>query len=239
MIRSLWTAASGMNGQQLMIDTISNNLANVNTVGFKANRADFADLIYQNQQHAVSPATEETLIPVGVQIGHGVRLAATAKLHTQGALQQTGVVTDMAIVGDGFLRVEQFDGSFAYTRSGSLSLDANGQLVTPQGHRLLPELILPSGAIRDSLAISAGGEVSVRIAEETEPIIIGQIQLYRFVNPAGLDALGENVFAESPASGAAIALRKADPIVIGKFTDSLSIALWNPANVEADNRIRR
>ena len=187
-----------------MIDTISNNLANVNTVGYKANRADFADLLYQNQQHAITPASEETLVPVGVQIGHGVRLAATAKEHTQGPLQQTGVATDLAIVGDGFLRVEQFDGSFGYTRAGSLSFDANGQLVTPQGYRLLPEVILPPGSVRESFAISSSGEVSVRIADESEPVAIGQIQLYRFVNPAGLDALGENIFNETPASGVAI-----------------------------------
>ena len=207
MVRSLYTAASGMIGQQQHIDTIANNLSNINTVGFKRNRSEFEDLLYQNQLHAATPATEETLIPVGVQIGHGTRLASTAKLFEQGGLQQTGVVSDLAIEGEGFFRVQQFDGSFSYTRNGSFKIDANGEMVTAQGYRLLPQIVLPDDFVNQSLSIDQSGEVSVRIADESEPIVVGQLQLYRFVNPAGLDAIGENLFQESGASGTAIGNR--------------------------------
>lgn len=209
MVRSLYTAASGMIGQQQHIDTISNNLANINTAGFKRNRTEFEDLLYQNQRHAVTPATEETLIPVGVQIGSGTRLASTAKLFEQGSLQQTGVVSDLAIEGEGFFRVQQFDGSFAYTRNGSFKIDATGELVTARGYRLLPATVLPEDFVHDSLAIGQSGEISVRIANEPDPIVVGQLQLFRFVNPAGLAAVGENLFQETPASGAAIGNRPA------------------------------
>lgn len=226
MVRSLYTAASGMIGQQQNIDTISNNLSNINTVGFKRNRTEFEDLLYQNQRHAVTPATEETLIPVGVQIGSGTRLASTAKLFEQGSLQQTGVVSDLAIEGEGFFRVQQFDGSFAYTRNGSFKIDANGELVTAQGYRLLPSAVLPDDFVRNSLSIGQGGEVSVRIANESDPIVVGQLQLFRFVNPAGLSALGENIFQETPASGAAIGNRPAlsgNGIVIQGFVEQSNV----------------
>ncbi len=205
MVRSLWTAASGMIGQQFNIDTISNNLSNVNTTGFKRNRADFEDLLYQTHLNAGTPATEETIVPVGVQVGHGVRPAATQKIFEQGSLRQTGQVGDVAIEGEGFFRLLLADGSFAYTRDGSFKIDAAGQLVNSNGYRLQPETVLPEDAVRESLSIAQNGETTVRIADESEPIQIGQLQLYRFVNPAGLTAIGENVFQESPASGAAIA----------------------------------
>ena len=226
MVRSLYTAASGMIGQQQNIDTIANNLANINTTGFKRNRTEFEDLLYQNQLHAITPATEETLIPVGVQIGHGTRLASTVKLFEQGSLQQTGVETDLAIEGEGFFRVQQFDGTFAYTRNGSFNLDSNGELVTAQGYRLLPGVVLPDDFVRNSLAVSQGGEVSVRIGDEPDPLVIGQLQLYRFVNPGGLDAIGENLFGESPASGAAIGDRpslRGNGIVLQGFVERSNV----------------
>lgn len=226
MVRSLYTAASGMIGQQQHIDTIANNLSNINTVGFKRNRTEFEDLLYQNQFHAATPATEETSIPVGVQIGHGTRLASTAKLFEQGPLQQTGVVSDIAIEGEGFFRVQQFDGTFAYTRNGSFKIDANGELVTARGYRLLPSVFMPEDFVRNSLSIAQDGEVSVRIANEPDPLVVGQLQLYRFVNPAGLSAIGANLFQESPASGAAIGNRPSlsgNGIVVQGFVEQSNV----------------
>ncbi|WP_406032944.1 flagellar hook-basal body complex protein, partial [Treponema saccharophilum] len=129
MVRSLWTAATGMNSQQSNLDTISNNLSNVNTTGYKQQRAEFEDLMYQNVKLAGTPATEDTVTPVGIQQGAGARLAATQRIFSQGSLQNTGVDTDVAVVGDGFFRVQQYDGSYAYTRDGTFKIDSNGQLV--------------------------------------------------------------------------------------------------------------
>ena len=201
MLRSLWTAASGMIGQQFNIDTISNNLANVNTSGFKKNRADFEDLLYQTLQLAGTPATEETVVPVGVQVGHGVKPAATQKIYTQGALQSTGNPADMAIEGEGFFRALLFDGSFGYTRDGSFKIDSNGQLVTSNGYRLMPEITLPEGFVADSLTVSQDGRVSVKVGGSDEIIEVGQLELYRFVNPAGLEAIGENLVKATNGSG--------------------------------------
>ncbi|SIQ08866.1 flagellar basal-body rod protein FlgG [Alkalispirochaeta americana] len=202
MMRSLWTAASGMMGQQFSIDTISNNLSNVNTTGFKRNRADFEDLLYQTVRTAGTPATEQTLVPVGVQVGHGVNIAGTQKLHIQGSLQNTGNVTDIAIEGEGFFRVMQYDGSFAYTRDGAFQIDSLGQLVTNNGLRVMPEVILPQGFLRDTLAISQDGRITVQIPGVEDPLEVGQVELNRFVNPAGLNAVGDNLFKETSASGA-------------------------------------
>ena len=207
MIRSLWTAASGMIGQQFNIDTISNNLSNVNTTGFKRNRADFEDLLYQTTRTAGTPATEETVRPTGVQVGHGVRPGAAQKLFDQGSLRQTGQVSDIALEGEGFFRVLLYDGDFAYTRDGSLKIDANGQFVTSNGYRLLPEVILPEGFVRESLTITRDGQISVRIGDDVEPTEVGQLQLYRFVNPAGLEAIGDNVFKHTDAAGEIISGR--------------------------------
>jgi flagellar basal-body rod protein FlgG len=204
MMRSLWTAASGMIGQQFNIDTIANNLANVNTTGFKAIRPDFEDLLYQTLRVAGTPATELTVVPVGIQVGHGVRPAATQKLFTQGSLQSTGNVTDLAIEGEGFFRVLMFDGTYGYTRDGSFKIDANGQLVSSNGYRLFPEIILPEGFIRDTLSISQDGRVTVKIAGVDDPVEVGQVEIYRFVNPAGLTAVGENLFKVSGATGEVI-----------------------------------
>jgi flagellar basal-body rod protein FlgG len=207
MMRSLWTAASGMIGQQFNIDTIANNLANVNTTGFKQNRADFEDLLYQTELLAGTPATEVTVVPTGIQVGHGVKPAATQKIFTQGALQSTGNVSDIAIEGEGFFRVLQYDGTYAYTRDGSFKIDSNGQIVTSNGYRLLPEIVLPEGFVHDSLAISQDGRITVKVAGSDDPIEVGQIELYRFVNPAGLQAIGENLLKVTNGSGEAIAGR--------------------------------
>jgi flagellar basal-body rod protein FlgG len=204
MMRSLWTAASGMIGQQFNIDTIANNLANVNTTGFKQNRADFEDLLYQTERLAGTPATEQTVIPTGIQVGHGVKPAATQKIFTQGALQSTGNVSDLAIEGEGFFRVLQYDGTYGYTRDGSFKIDSNGQIVNSNGLRLLPEIILPEGFVHDSLSISQDGRITVKIAGSDDPIEVGQIEIYRFVNPAGLQAIGENLLKQTNGSGEAI-----------------------------------
>lgn len=201
MMRSLWTAAAGMVGQQFNIDTISNNLSNVNTTGFKKNRPDFEDLLYQTTRTAGTPATEQTLVPVGVQIGHGVKVAATQKIFTQGSLQNTGNVSDLAIEGEGFFRVLTYDGTFAYTRDGAFKIDSNGQVVNSNGYRLIPEVVLPEGFIRESLAISQDGRITVNLPGQDDPVDVGQLELFRFVNPAGLQAIGGNLFKISNASG--------------------------------------
>ena len=204
MMRSLWTAASGMTGQQFNIDTISNNLSNVNTTGFKKNRADFEDLLYQNRRIAGTPATELTVVPTGIQVGHGVKVAATQKVFTQGALQSTGVMSDMAIQGEGFFRVMLIDGTFGYTRDGSFKIDSDAQIVTSNGYRLMPEVVLPEDFVQDSLTVSQDGRVTVKVPGSDDPIDIAQLELYRFTNPTGMQAIGENLFKVTNASGDAI-----------------------------------
>jgi flagellar basal-body rod protein FlgG len=207
MVRSLWTAATGMNGQQSNLDAISNNLSNVNTTGYKQQRVEFEDLMYQNVKLAGTPATEDTVTPVGIQQGAGVKLGATQRIFSQGSLQNTGVDTDIAIVGDGFFRVQQYDGSYQYTRDGSFKVDMNGQLVTSNGLRVMPEIILPAGYDIHTLSVSDDGRVSVRVAGQSDPTDVGQMELYRFPNAVGLEAAGDNLFKVTNASGDAIASR--------------------------------
>ena len=204
MVRSLWTAASGMIGQQASIDTISNNLANVNTSGYKKMRADFEDLIYQTVRVAGTPATEDTVVPVPVQMGHGVKLSATPRQFTQGNLQNTENNTDVAIMGDGFFRVMMYDGSYAYSRDGAFKIDSNGQFVTSNGYKMMPEVVLPQDFIPETLSISQDGRISVKVPGQDDPVDVGRLELYRFANPVGLTAVGENLFKLSNASGDAI-----------------------------------
>jgi len=207
MVRSLWTAATGMNGQQANIDTVSNNLANVNTSGYKKQRVEFEDLLYQTVKTAGTPATEDTITPVGVQMGHGVKVASTLRMFDQGSLQNTGNSSDLAIQGEGFFRVLQYDGSYAYTRDGSFKIDADRQLVTSNGLKVLPELTFPDGYRQDTINISQDGRVTVRVADLDDPVEVGQVELYRFQNPAGLSSVGENLYKQTPASGNSIAGR--------------------------------
>ena len=203
MVRSLWTAASGMNSTQQYFDTIANNLANVNTVGYRQVRAEFEDLLYAHQKLAGTPATDETVRPLDVSIGHGSRLAATQRIFNQGVIKSSDNPVDLAIQGEGFFRVEMPNGEYAYTRNGAFKVDANRQIVTAQGFRLSPEIILPENInLEQDLSITRNGKVNVRIGNEVTEV--GQIELFRFVNPAGLNALGENVFQETPASGEAV-----------------------------------
>jgi flagellar basal-body rod protein FlgG len=203
MVRSLWTGASGMIGQQSNIDTISNNLANVNTHGYRKMRADFEDLIYHTIRTAGTPATEETVVPVGTQMGHGVKLADTQRVFSQGALQTTEVPTDMAIAGEGFFRVQLQDGTYAYTRNGNFKIDRDGRMVTSQGYWLLPDIVMPENFLPETLNVTKDGRVEVKVPDINgdEPIPVGQIELYRFPNPVGLTALGENLFKITNASG--------------------------------------
>ncbi len=204
MMRSLWTAATGMHAQQFNIDTISNNLSNVNTNGYKQVRAEFEDLIYLNSRIAGTPATERTVTPTGVQVGHGVRVGASQRMFSQGSLKQTDAIGDMAVMGEGFFRVLNMDGTLGYTRDGSFKIDANGQFVSSNGYRLMPELVLPENFIPESLAVSQQGKVTVKIPGNDIPVDVGQVDLYRFINNAGLQAIGENLYMETPASGDAL-----------------------------------
>ena len=201
MMRSLWTAASGMTAQQFNIDTIANNLSNVNTTGFKQNRADFEDLLYQTLRLAGTPATEVTVVPTGIQVGLGVKPAASQKIFTQGSLQATGNISDVAIDGEGFFRVLLYDGSYAYTRDGAFKIDSNLQVVTSDGYRVLPEIVFPDGFVRESLNISQDGRITGKIAGSDDILELGQIELYRFVNPTGLNAIGQNLLKVTNASG--------------------------------------
>jgi len=204
-MRSLWTAASGMIGQQFNIDTVSNNLANVNTTGFKKHRAEFQDLLYQTVLMAGTPATEVSEIPTGIQVGHGVKVAATQKMFQQGSLQNTENKTDIALEGEGFFKIQLYDGSMAYTRDGSFKIDSNRQIVTSSGFFLEPQIILPEDFIYESLSISQTGRVTVQLIGEDDHIDVGMMEIYRFVNPAGLQNIGGNLYKTTPASGEEIA----------------------------------
>jgi flagellar basal-body rod protein FlgG len=199
MMRSLWIAKTGMEAQQTQLDNISHNLANVATNGYKRSHAVFEDLIYQNMRQAGANSTEQTTLPTGLQVGLGVRPVATARIYTQGNLQQTSNNLDLAIKGDGFFQIQQPDGTTAYTRDGSFQLNANGQMVTSNGYTVLPGITIPATA--QSLTIGNDGTVSVTLPGQAAAQTVGQIQLATFVNQAGLDPKGQNLFAETAASG--------------------------------------
>ena len=199
MIRSLWIAKTGLEAQQTQLDVITNNLANVNTNGFKRSRAMFEDLLYQNIRQPGAQSSQQTQLPSGLQLGTGVRTVATERLFIQGNLQQTGNEKDVAIQGIGFFQVLLPDGSTAYTRDGSFQVDSQGQLVTSSGYPIQPAMTVPSDA--QSLSVSRDGIVSVVQPGSVIPNQIGTFELASFVNPAGLEAKGENLFIETAASG--------------------------------------
>lgn len=202
MIRSLFTAATGMGAMQQNINVIANNLANVNTLGFKRSRAEFQDLLYQTFRVPGTQTPNGTQVPVGIQVGMGTKLAAVSKLFTQGDFQQTGNELDMAIQGKGFFQVLQSDGTVAYTRQGTFRLDSNGQLVTADGEPMEPPITIPSDAML--LSISQNGEVSVTQPGSATPNVVGTIELANFVNSAGLLSMGRGLYQETDASGPAI-----------------------------------
>ena len=199
MIRSLWIAKTGMEAQQTQLDNISHNLANVGTNGFKRSHAVFEDLIYQNLRQSGANTTEQTQLPTGLQLGLGVRTVATSRNFSQGSLQQTTGNFDMAIKGSGFFQIQMPDGTTAYTRDGSFQLDANGQVVTNNGYTVMPGITVPANAL--SVTIGQDGTVSATVPGQTQPQTLGQIQLANFVNPAGLEPKGQNLFTETAASG--------------------------------------
>ncbi|PID73652.1 MAG: flagellar basal-body rod protein FlgG [Desulfobacterales bacterium] len=200
MLRTLWTAATGMQAQNLNIDVIANNLSNVNTTGFKKARADFQDLLYESlRPPGTSAAGNE--IPTGIEVGHGVRPVSTQKIFIAGNFQQTENELDIAIEGDGFFQITQPDGSTAYSRAGSFKLNSSGQVVTPDGFLLDPELTLPADTM--SVSIGTDGTVSVLQPGRAASTTIGNIELARFVNPAGLRSIGRNLYLETAASGTA------------------------------------
>ncbi len=199
MSSALWIAKTGLEAQQTRMATISNNLANASTTGFKRDRAVFADLIYQNVVQVGAQSSEDTINPSGLNIGTGVRTVATEKLFTQGNIVQTGNQLDVAIQGRGFLQILMPDGATAYTRDGSLQKGPSGELVTSTGYRLEPNITIPDEAL--SISISSDGVVSVVTQGSSAPSQIGTIQLADFINPSGLQAVGNNLFLESAASG--------------------------------------
>ncbi len=201
MIRSLWIAKTGMEGQQAALDAISNNLANVATNGYKRGSVAFEDLMYQNLRSAGANSSEQTQLPTGLQVGLGVRVAASTRNFSQGTLQQSGNPLDIAINGQGFFQVTLPDGSTGYTRDGSFQKDANGQIVTNAGYVLQPGITVPKDAT--SVDIASDGTVTASILNQVTPQKLGQIQLASFINPSGLDARGGNLYSETAASGSA------------------------------------
>ena len=201
MIRSLYIAKTGLEAQQTNLDVVTNNLANVSTNGFKKSRAVFEDLLYQNVRQPGAQSSQQTQLPSGLQIGTGVRAVATERIHTQGNPQQTGNSKDVMINGSGFFQVLMPDGTTAYTRDGSFQTDNNGQLVTSSGYVLQPPITVPSNAL--TMTVGRDGTVSVTTPGTVAPTQIGSIQVSNFVNPAGLESLGENLYAETGASGTA------------------------------------
>lgn len=201
MTQSLWIAKTGLDAQQTRMAVISNNLANVNTTGFKRDRASFEDLLYQTVRQPGGASSEQTQLPSGLSTGTGVRVSATAKQFQQGNLAQTGNALDVAINGRGFFEVLLPDGSTGYTRDGSFQVNAQGELVTNSGYTVMPGLQIPEGA--QSVTIGADGTVSVQVAGQPEAVQVGALTVADFVNPAGLQARGDNLYVETGASGPA------------------------------------
>ena len=199
MMRSLLTAATGMESQQITIDTIANNLANVNTTAFKRSRANFHDLLYQTLRAPGQNSTAGTVVPTGIQIGAGSRVSSVEKMFQEGAIQLTNKPTDLMIEGEGFFRIQRDDGSIAYTRDGNFKIDNGGRLVTADGFPVSPDIVLPQGVTLDKLNVGLDGIVSVRVGSETQEI--GRLQVANFINPAGLDSLGKNLYGATVASG--------------------------------------
>jgi flagellar basal-body rod protein FlgG len=201
MMRSLWISKTGLDAQQTQLDVVSNNLANVSTTGFKRQRGVFEDLLYQTLRQPGAQSSQQTTIPTGLQIGTGVRAVATARIFAQGNLNQTNNSMDVAINGQGFFQVLMPDGATAYTRDGAFQVDAQGQIVTANGYPLQPSLTVPANST--TVSIGQDGTVSVRVPGQTAPQSVGTIQVANFINPAGLQAMGSNLFGETAASGTA------------------------------------
>jgi flagellar basal-body rod protein FlgG len=199
-MRALYTAATGMKAQELNVEVISNNIANMRTTGFKKQRAEFQDLIYQNLRRAGTTTSDQgTRLPAGLDIGGGVKVVSTPRVMSQGNLAATEKDLDIGIRGEGFFRIQLPDGRFAYTRAGSFERDDQGRVVTPEGYLLDPQMTVPQNAT--SITINQQGGVSVTMPNQTNPTELGQIQLARFVNKSGLQPIGDNLYLETAASG--------------------------------------
>lgn len=199
MIRALMTAASGMKAQQLQVDTIANNIANVNTTGFKKNELAFREMLYQTMREPGAPTGQSQMAPTGLQVGSGTEVASSVKLFKQGEVVPTSNTFDLAIVGPGFFQVKPGDGDARFTRDGTFRLDGTGTLVTSEGYPLQPPVVIPPDATE--VIISEGGQVSVMKSDGGLPESIGNISLFRFSNPSGLKAQGGNLYSETASSG--------------------------------------
>ncbi len=201
-MRALDTAATGMQAQQLNVEVIANNIANMNTTGFKRQRAEFQDLLYQTvERMGVTSSDAGTIVPTGVQVGAGVKAGSVYRITEQGGMSQSGNPYDMAIQGEGYFIVQLPDGRDAYTRAGNFSLSADGQIVTEDGYVVAPGIAVPQEAVSGSS--NRVGVVQAILADGSPPADVGALEMARFVNPAGLDAIGDNMFLETPASGTA------------------------------------
>jgi flagellar basal-body rod protein FlgG len=200
-MRALFTAATGMAAQELNVQVISNNIANMRTTGYKKQTASFQDLIYDHVRRVGAQASDQgTILPVGVDIGGGVKTVGTPRLMTQGTLSPTGGDLDIAVRGEGFFKIQMPDGTFTYTRDGTFTTDNTGRIVTSQGNPVQPTITIPQGA--SGINISAQGHVTVTVPGSTTPTLLGTIGLTRFINKTGLQPIGDNLFTETPASGA-------------------------------------
>src|ERR1700693_2990901 len=200
-MRALHTAATGMMAQELNVQVISNNIANMRTTGYKRQRAEFQDLLYEHVRRiGTQTSTQGNILPVGIDLGGGVKTVGTPRLMTQGTLSQTGNDLDIAIRGEGFFKIQMPDGTFTYTRDGSFQMDAQGRVVNAQGNPVQPTITIPQNA--SGIAINAQGQLSVTLPGTTTPTTVGQIGLTRFINKAGLQPIGDNLFTDTPASGA-------------------------------------
>ena len=202
MSQALWIAKTGLEGQQNRLSVVSNNLANVNTTGYKRSRAVFEDLLYQNLRQAGGQTSEDTELPSGLSLGTGVRTVATQKLHTQGNFVQTNNTFDLAIQGKGFFQILKPNGDMGYSRNGEFQVNSAGQLVNSSGYRVQPDIIIPENAL--SITIGSDGIVSVTQPGNPAPAQVGTIQIANFVNPAGLQSIGGNLYLETGASGAPV-----------------------------------
>jgi flagellar basal-body rod protein FlgG len=230
MMRALNTAATGMAAQQTNVDVIANNLANVNTTGFRRERAEFEDLIYQTVRTPGGTTGDGEHLPTGIQIGEGVRTMSTTHEHVQGSLVQTQGSLDLAIEGSGFFQVTQPGGQIAYTRAGDFKTDAEGRLITVDGYQVDPAITIPTNAT--AITISANGQVSVTLPNQTNTQEVGQLQLANFANPAGLQAIGRTMFLPTDASG--------QPLVAQPGQDgigTLSQGFLEGSNVEVVNEM--
>jgi len=199
MMQSLYTASTGMLGMQTQIDTTANNIANVNTIGFKKSRAEFADLMYQVMEYAGTSTSDTTKSPTGIEVGLGVRPTAVNKIFTEGSLKQTDNQLDMAITGKGFFKMELPDGTEVYTRNGAFKIDENGTIVNSDGYTLVPQITVPEDAT--NISIGSDGTVTAIQAGQTEATQVGQITTTNFINPAGLHSMGDNLYIETGSSG--------------------------------------